>query len=386
MKWQSDSEVVTGLVLSGRLASSAVRPEILMPPYNDIVKAYKNGSTAVEDLVVKFDFAPIQTAMEAEKSVNGLGDYNWAEILEGSYLKYSVGRTMEKLGRNLQQEDDVDAGKVRHMLNQFEDGRTGRVPLSEIVETEVPFHPIGWKPWDDHLGGLPEVGLITIAGNPGVGKTSLLARISGNYVKQYLNKTVGFYSLEMILPEIGGRFREIQKLDKETEKRIEINCDPLTADQVIADAAKIDNLGLIIVDFADYMIRGETNESAMGNIYRTMAIGSKQLNCPTILLSQLNRGYGGGIPRPKHIRYTGLAEALSSVIAMPYNPTIDFYEERDAEVLPIMDDIAYLCMWKFRGGFRLHKEDSPGAIAVPFKGEFGWHNNKSKWFSLKKEV
>jgi hypothetical protein len=141
----------------------------------------------------------------------------------------------------------------------------------------------------------------------------------------------------------------------------------------------------VIIDFADYLIRGEVTESKTAELYRILAIGSKQLKCPVVLLSQLSRSYQGGIPRPYHVRYSSLTEAFAWLNIMLYNPSFDFYEERDADVLPIKDKVAYMCVWKCRGGFRLHREDSPGAIAVPFIGARGW-GNKSKWFSLKKEM
>ena len=71
---------------------------------------------------------------------------------------------------------------------------------------------------------------------------------------------------------------------------------------------------------------------------------------------------------------------------MLYNPSADFYEEKDATVLPVVENAAYIIAWKVRGGFKKHPDDSPGAIMTGFKGSKGWYGEKSKWFSLKKEA
>ena len=112
------------------------------------------------------------------------------------------------------------------------------------------------------------------------------------------------------------------------------------------------------------------------------------MGVPNVILSQLSYKYNGGIPKPDYIRYTSLAKALAWMIIMPYNPASDFYEEdaNASDVLPIVEDKAYLCCWKVRGGFRKHKNDCPGAIQIAFRGDKGWGDRTSErsWYSLKK--
>lgn len=386
MRWDDVSEIVAGLALKGRISLNPLRPEIFMPPYNDIIKELKEGNTEPELLIEKIGLSPVQACLEAEKSVNGLGSANWLQILEQSYLLYSTGQQLEKAGRKMAQGEEPDVTKLKYIVNQFSNGKSSRVPLSQIESMEIPFIETGWSVLDDHLGGFPQVGLIVVGGNPGVGKSSFMAKLANKFALKHTDRKVGIYSLEMVLQEVALRFREVEKLNSEDETRIEINENPLTASEIVADASQIEDLGLVIIDFADYMCRGEITESSMGEIYRTLAIGSKMLRCPIVLLSQLNRNYSGGIPRPFHIRYTSLAEILGWMILMLYNPSNDFYDEKDKAVLPVVENAAYIIVWKVRGGFKKHPNDSPGAIMTGFKGERGWYSDKSKWFSLKKEA
>jgi hypothetical protein len=140
---------------------------------------------------------------------------------------------------------------------------------------------------------------------------------------------------------------------------------------------------MIGVDFADLMIVDEENsEAAMANIYRIMAQMAKSMRLPVFLLSQLSRGYTGGLPRPNHIRYTSLAEALSWQILMLYNPNTDWSEESGKVDLPREAGKGYILAWACRGGFRNH--DGPGAIEVDWDGGSGWGKKAIRWHPLTK--
>ena len=384
--WLETSEVVAGLVLAKRLSLNAVRPEIFFGEFRNMIREMKDGKAEPEYLIAKYGVDLFQGALEAEKQINGVGDMaDWVKMLETSAITYDVGGRLQKLGKNFQSGEDVDWAQVKSLLKKSQENiGTDFTPLSQVESGKVNFIPSGWEPFDKHIGGLPEAGLIVIGGNPGVGKTSTMVKLSTKFAKAHPDKIVAVFSIEMMLKEIAGRFREITKLPKEVEERILLDDIPVSPEEAINKASTIENLGLVLIDFADLMIKGETTESTMAHIYRTLAIGAKTLRIPVILLSQLSYKYEGGIPRPRHIRYTSLAQALAWMILMLYNPNRDFYEENDTNMLPSLEDRAYVIAWKIRGGFRKHLHESPGAIQIPFRGDKGWSDNEGRWFSLSK--
>ena len=63
MKWDSASEIVTGLALKNRIAVNAIRTETVMPPYSDIIKMLKEGKDH-EDIIEKIGLNPVQVAFD----------------------------------------------------------------------------------------------------------------------------------------------------------------------------------------------------------------------------------------------------------------------------------------------------------------------------------
>lgn len=388
MNYSEISEIVTGLVLRNKLAPGSVDTDKLMAPYDAVIKSYKDGSVELSDLVAKHGVSPIQASIQAADAVKDV-KADWLYVLSETHIRTSAGESLASIAKKLQRGEEVDQARLRNIVGALTQGtKTGRKKLSEINELDDPLIPIGWKPWDDHIGGMPKSGLVVIGGHPGVGKTSLVADICGSFAETYLDKSALVYSLEMTGPEFKERWLLANPdMDKSVQDRIEVNDLPLNVQEVITDAAMVENVGIVFVDFADLLVRGEVSEAQMGNIYVTLSLGAKELGCPVVLLSQLNRSYHGGIPRPCHIRYTGLAEALASQLVMLYNPAVDFYEDESNQLLT-NKKLAYIIFWKVRAGFRVpmsdgKKREGPGAIGMVFGGERGWVGEKSKWFSMK---
>ena len=390
MNWSDSSEIVLGLILDHRLSVNAVRPELFIEPYNKVIKILqKEPETSIEDLIITTGLSPIQGAFDQVHRMNGLGERDWVKILEQSMLMYDVGVKMGKLGQRMMQGDNVDLIPIRGLLVDIEqDNVQDFVRMSDITVENVPFILTGWKIFDKHMGGFPEAGMVILGGLPGSGKTTAVGRFAGSFVHEHRNKKVALFSLEMQATEIIPRIRNMMisaqtSLSEDEMNRIVVCDKPLNVSEIIGRACKIDDLGLVIVDFIDWAIEGEVTEAAMTLAYNQFAKAAKSLHIPFLIVAQFNDLKG--MPKPRNIRWTRMAWALCWMMLMIYDPSINWSNDsEDEKELPVVEGRAYILCWKSRGGFRIHPDDSPGAIQIPFSGKSGWAYGQGSWFSLKK--
>lgn len=176
----------------------------------------------------------------------------------------------------------------------------------------------GFKKLDEKLLGLQPGQLVIIAARPAMGKTSFVLNIAVNSVKES-GLPIAFFSLEMLAPELSGRIlaseagidakllrtknfqpQDMQKLMRAVQTvsnlPIKINdegdinlldiksqCRKLKAEQ---------GLGVVVIDYLQLM---GSHTKATNPVERTTEISrglknlAKELGCPVIALSQLNR-------------------------------------------------------------------------------------------------
>lgn len=387
MKWDDNSAVVLGLILDGRINVSSVRPEIFIPPYDKCVKLLqKKPDMQIEELIQTTGLSHIQNAYEQVHRLNGLGEKNWVRMLEESALLYEVGDKMERYGKKMMQGDKADLAQLKGMLIDIEENNAQDfVKMTDVTDEAMPFIKTGWKAFDNHLGGIPAVGMVILGGLPGSGKTTAVGRFATSFVKEHPDKKVALFSLEMMAVEVVPRIRSLV-MGQRTEEQLSriLVCDkPLNVSEIIGRASSIDGLGLIIIDFIDWAIDGEINEQSTTLAYSQLAKAAKNLHIPILVIAQLNDLTG--MPKPRNIRWSRLAWGLAWMVLMIYDPSVNWSNDSDDErYLPIVDGEAYIIAWKCRGGFRVHPTESPGAISIPFDGTRGWNPNEGKWFSLKK--
>jgi len=299
---------------------------------------------------------------------------------------YSAGQMLEKKSKKLLKGEDIDWSEITDITRKAQEGLGDDfVSLSRVKSGQVPFIPSGWEAFDKHFYGIPEVGMILVGGDPGIGKTTFMGQMASCFAKQHPEKIIAIFSLEMILCELAARFREVDKLNSDVEERILLNENMLSADEIINKASTIENLGLVCVDFGDLVVE-ENSEPAYSKMYKTLMAGAKQLHVPIIVLVQLLKNKSG-VPTPSRLRYTRMAEAFAWMILFLFDPSKDWdSEDGTSSILPIKEGTAYIIGWKIRGGARQHKEDFPGAIMLPFSGDKGWglDGKRSKWYSLRK--
>ncbi len=185
--------------------------------------------------------------------------------------------------------------------------------------SEVTGIPTGFTDLDRMTSGLQEGDLVIVAGRPSMGKTAFSINI-GEHVAMETGMPVLVFSMEMggtqlamrMLGSVGrldqnrlrtGRLnnedwpRLTHAIQKLNDTQIYIDETPaLTPMELRARARRqarmCGKLGLIVVDYLQLMSsnsQGENRATEISEISRNLKGLAKELNCPVIALSQLNR-------------------------------------------------------------------------------------------------
>ncbi|MBR5529517.1 MAG: replicative DNA helicase [Oscillospiraceae bacterium] len=196
--------------------------------------------------------------------------------------------------------------------------------LTELAQSDSKFPGLstGLRDLDAKINGLNKSDLVLLAARPAMGKTAFALNLCLNVAKKY-NKTVAMFSLEMSREQLAMRLLSIesfidgQKLQtgkltdeewtklimacgslSQTDIRVDDNAS-ITVGEMSAKCRRLDNLGLVIVDYLQLMSKtdsGRNNDSRVNivsEISRSLKIMAKDLNVPVLCLSQLSRGPEG---------------------------------------------------------------------------------------------
>ena len=195
--------------------------------------------------------------------------------------------------------------------------------LAELAKSDSDISGLstGLRDLDKFISGLNNSDLMLLAARPGMGKTSMALNIALNVAKKYPKKTVAFFSLEMSKQQLVTRLISNEsfvdnkklvtgRLDPEdwskiglastvlnqTDLRVDDN-PSLTVAEMNAKCRRLDNLGLVIIDYLQLMTAaggpvkygGENRQQVVSDISRSLKIMAKELNVPVVCLSQLSR-------------------------------------------------------------------------------------------------
>lgn len=403
MVWLDRTEIVVGLILDGYIDVNIVNADDFYPPYNEIIASLRKGATN-EDIITQHGYSYIQAASMAANTVMVEDDakknkpIDWLDLLQQAASYYKYGQELATMADKLIMGQPIDPGKLLQFVSELNLGHRTLTPLDQVEPEAGQWVLTGYEPIDQYIGGIPKAGLIALAGGTGIGKTTLALRVALEMVRLYDGRKntkkkgakyaesyshlpaekgkVAIFSLEMLLSQVVARILTVD-LDttKEERSRMLGSESAYTVGEIYAVAARTaanENLKAIIIDFADMLVEGEQSEAVMGVIYRSLAVLAKTTGVPVILICQFSRKQDAtGIPKINWIRYSGMAEMMSSLILMLYNPSVTVADVSANAVLPFYTDKAYIIVGKSRFGF---KKGKPGAVQVDFKGETGWGN------------
>jgi hypothetical protein len=394
---KSNSQIVVGLVLNGVQPPHQFDADKLVGQYSDVMRDLQAGKNQ-EDIIAKYGTTLIQPAKYAAQSVNGLGtECNWSEILNKSYVSELA---QESLNRVIKYLSNGDEDKARELLNRTvttlgSNQRLRSKTADEIQGDYTPFIKSGTEAWDKNIGGFPAIGLIIFGAKWGEGKTTSAIGLMDNFLQEYPEKEILFVTLEDM--EDGWRERAgivLGEKSPEFWKRVRVMEFASSADDIIQEASLHPNVGLIVVDYVDYLAKTKSLEG-YEEIYKTLAMGSKTLavnskfrSMPIMALAQIGRGaWQGGVPTPAALMYTG--EQYAYQLVMAYDPNNDFHSdnENNPYTLPTERGFGFFVVWKVKNGCRPHLDEFPGAIKLPLSKRGGFNIDvPGQWFPLTAET
>ncbi|MES2613958.1 MAG: replicative DNA helicase [Bdellovibrionota bacterium] len=233
--------------------------------------------------------------------------------------------------------------------------------------------PSGFSDLDKITAGFQPSDLIILAARPAMGKTAIALNFAVHAALRY-QKTVAFFSLEMSNSQLmqrmlataakieSNKFRDGKMTSDELSRlypeAASFQTDKLSLDDSpgisIVDLAsrcrKLKRekgaLDLIIVDYLQLMSAGVLSSKGGQNREREISIISmglkalaKELNCPVIALSQLNRGLEqrpDKRPRPSDLRESGSIEQDADLILFVYRDEVYNKESPDKGIAEII--------------------------------------------------
>ena len=216
----------------------------------------------------------------------------------------------------------------------------------------------GFSAVDGKINGLNKSDLLLLAARPGMGKTSMALNVALNAAKES-GQTVAVFSLEMSRDQLVTRLLASEGLIENTRlisgdlresdwvkiaegasslSRLDIRIDDnplLTVADMNAKCRRIDNLGLVVIDYLQLMTSaggkgysGENRQQAVSDISRMLKIMAKELQVPVLCLSQLSRANEkreDKRPMLSDLRESGAIEQDADIVMFLYRD--DYYKE-----------------------------------------------------------
>ena len=278
-----------------------------------------------------------------------------AMVQEGVGTAQEMLEAAEKKVYSLRKENSGDSlqhiGKV--LINVYD-------RLEELAESgnEIPGLSTGLHDLDKKINGLNKSDLLLIAARPGMGKTSMALNVALSAAKES-GKTVAIFSLEMSREQLVTRLIATEGLVENTRlvtgnlresdwvkiaeaasalSRTDIRIDDnplLTVADMNAKCRRLDNLGLVVIDYLQLMTSaggkgysGENRQQAVSDISRMLKIMAKELQVPVLCLSQLSRANEkreDKRPMLSDLRESGAIEQDADIVMFLYRD--DYYNE-----------------------------------------------------------
>ncbi|MDD6980520.1 MAG: replicative DNA helicase [Clostridia bacterium] len=218
----------------------------------------------------------------------------------------------------------------------------------------------GFRLLDYFLVEMGKGDLVLVGARPGMGKSAFALNVAANVAKS-TGKAVCIFSLEMSAEQLVNRMMASEAMVDSNKLRtgnlspddwtrladaaatlsntnilIDDSTD-VTPTQMKAKLRRVQNLGLVVVDYLGLLQSGTKTESRVqevSTITRNLKVMAKSLSVPIICCAQLSRNVEGKERRDKRpqlsdLRESGSIEQDADVVLFLYRP--DYYKTGDEE-------------------------------------------------------
>ncbi len=301
-----------------------------------------------------------------------------SEISDSAYgeqdeVAHIIDNAENKIFAIAQGRDTKNFVHVRDVLMQVYD----RLHLLNTDKEATQGVPTGFSGLDAVLAGMKESHLILVGARPGMGKTSFALNIGTNVARQ-TGKKVCMFSLEMSAEQLVTRIVSSEAMiDSHKLRTGELapedwdsmahtaewlsKCDILiddtagiTATGMKAKLRRVDNLGLVIIDYLQLMQGDHRNDNRVqevAEISRALKLMAKELMVPIICCAQLSRGPESRTdkkPMLSDLRDSGAIEQDADVVMFLYRD--EYYKTDKSEGDAPESNIAEVIIAKNRHG------------------------------------
>ena len=343
------SKPIDGVTVAGEMEKNGLYNDNTRSYLLQLMEATPTSANVMEYAKIVRDKALMRAVATAAGDITAMvqeGTGSAGDLLEAAEQKiYAIRR-----GRNAQ--SMVTIGVV------LQDVMERLAELTAAGGEKVPGLSTGFSAVDSKINGLNDSDLLLLAARPGMGKTSMALNVALSAAKES-GKTVAIFSLEMSREQLVTRLIATEGLVENTRlvtgnlresdwvkiaeaasalSRTDIRIDDnplLTVADMNAKCRRLDNLGLVVIDYLQLMTSaggkgysGENRQQAVSDISRMLKIMAKELQVPVLCLSQLSRANEkreDKRPMLSDLRESGAIEQDADIVMFLYRD--DYYNE-----------------------------------------------------------
>ena len=346
------SRPIDGVTVAGEMEKNGVYSDNTRDYLVQLMDVTPTSANVMEYVQIVLDKSLMRQVAAAAGSISAMvqeGSGAAGDMLEAAEQKvYAIRR-----GRSAQ--NMVTVGMV------LQDVMAHLAELTASGGKTLPGLSTGLSAVDAKINGLNKSDLLLLAARPGMGKTSMALNVALSAARES-GKTVAIFSLEMSREQLVTRLIASEGLVENTRlvtgnlresdwqriaeaasslSRMDIRIDDnplLTVADMNAKCRRLENLGLVVIDYLQLMTSaggksyaGENRQQAVSDISRMLKIMAKELQVPVLCLSQLSRANekrDDKRPMLSDLRESGAIEQDADIVLFLYR---DDYYNSDSE-------------------------------------------------------